>query len=274
MTVEPTAHEWDKMPSIEVLGGYMKRSGFRSDGTLLTFNSIRPGMKRWEPHHHPFDQIVLTVDGIQILEVEGKAFECPPRSIVRIAGDDFHTGWPKGDRQVLNIDVFSPPRADYLFLADWQEGFPARDKSQDVHAYHQTPNASEFSGTWLTDTKDIVYLWDDLPSVNLAGGKLRQAAFRGDDSLLTFNWMAKDLPKSAPVSHPSDVLILVVDGTLSIDMAGKAVEAGPRSITRVPPNTPYAVAPAGGAVLAINVFSPVPAELVKHTLYQAGFEVA
>src|SRR5262245_7549162 len=116
--------EWAKLPSIELLGGTMRRTGFRGDDLLLTFNRIKPTMQRWEPHHHPFDQIVLTVKGRQLLEVEGEAMECGPGTIVRVPANAKHTGWPIGDEEVVNIDVFAPPRADYLFLVEHQKEYP------------------------------------------------------------------------------------------------------------------------------------------------------
>jgi mannose-6-phosphate isomerase-like protein (cupin superfamily) len=118
-------YRWDALPRFDVLNGDMKRAGFRSDHSLMVFNWIKPGMKRPDPHSHPFDQIVLTVEGSLMLEVEGETMECGPRSVVRVPADVEHTGWPLGDQTVLNIDVFAPPREDYLFLVEYQKDYSA-----------------------------------------------------------------------------------------------------------------------------------------------------
>jgi len=98
----------------------MHCSAFRGDDALVVFNSIDPAMTRAEPHSHPLDQLVLTVTGTQMLEIDGQVMECGPGTVVRVAANARHTGWPVGDRPVLNIDIFSPAREDYLFLTEYQ----------------------------------------------------------------------------------------------------------------------------------------------------------
>jgi len=145
---------WRDLPITQVLGGKMDRAGFRSDNCLLTFNWIKPGMGRWTPHSHPFDQVVLTLAGTQILEIDGEAFACPTGSVVRVPGNAVHTGWPEGDEPVLNIDVF-PLRPDYLYLAKHQAEYEQPD-TQSGQAYHQVPSAEPFEGRWKTDTAGLV----------------------------------------------------------------------------------------------------------------------
>jgi quercetin dioxygenase-like cupin family protein len=82
-------------------------------------------MPRPEPHAHPFDQIVPTMQGRMMLEIDGETMECGPGTVVRVPADAEHTGWPIGAETVLNIDVFAPIREDYLFLVDYQEQFHA-----------------------------------------------------------------------------------------------------------------------------------------------------
>jgi quercetin dioxygenase-like cupin family protein len=261
---------WKDLPITQVLGGKMDRAGFRSDHCLLTFNWIKPGMGRWKPHSHPFDQIVLTLAGTQVLEIDGEAFKCPTGSIVRVPGDAKHTGWPDGGEPVLNIDVF-PLRPDYLYLTKHQGEYP-QTGDQTAQAYHQVPNAEPFNGRWKSDTRGLVFKWDELPTVELAGGTMKRSAFRGDDSLVVFNSIAPDMTRAEPHSHPFDQLVLTVTGTQMLEIDGKTVECGPGTVARVPANAAHTGWPVGGKpVLNIDVFAPARKDYLYLTDYQTEF---
>jgi quercetin dioxygenase-like cupin family protein len=263
---------WKDLPMTQVLGGKMDRAGFRGDHCLLTFNWIKPGMGRWKPHSHPFDQVVLTLAGTQILEIEGEAFKCPAGSIVRVPGNAEHTGWPDGDEPVLNIDVF-PLRPDYLHLTKHQ-GEYKQPQSQPGQVFHQVPDAEPFKGRWKSDTKGLVYMWDELPKVELADGMMKRSAFRGDDSLTVFNTVEPGMKRTEPHSHPFDQLVLIVKGTLILDIDGRTMECGPGSIVRVPANAMHTGWPVGGEpVLNIDVFAPARNDYLHLTDYQTEFSV-
>jgi mannose-6-phosphate isomerase-like protein (cupin superfamily) len=112
-----------KLPRETLAGGLYERSAYRGDNSLVVFNTIDPDLVRPEPHHHPFDQIVLIAEGHAVFEVNGEQYQCPPRSIMRIPPNLPHTGWPVGRKTVLNIDVFAPMRADYAHLVAHQRAF-------------------------------------------------------------------------------------------------------------------------------------------------------
>jgi hypothetical protein len=38
-----------------------------------------------------------------------------------------HTGWPAGDKPVVNMDVFAPPRKDYLSMTDYQKDYAGKN---------------------------------------------------------------------------------------------------------------------------------------------------
>jgi quercetin dioxygenase-like cupin family protein len=261
---------WRDLPMTQVLGGKMDRAGFRSDNCLLTFNWIKPGMGRWKPHSHPFDQIVLTLAGTQILEIDGEAFKCPTGSIVRIPGNAVHTGWPDGDEPVLNIDVF-PLRPDYLYLTEHQAEY-AQPAKEDAPAYHQVPNAEAFTGRWKTNTDGLVFKWDELPKTSLADGTMQRSAFRGDESLTVFNSIDPAMTRAEPHSHPFDQLVLTVTGSQILEVDGKTMECGPGTIARVPANAMHTGWPIGGKpVLNIDVFSPPREDYLFLTDYQKEF---
>lgn len=264
---------WTELPTKEVLDGMMQRAAYRSDEALLTFNWIEPGMPRWTPHSHPFDQIVITVHGTQILEIENEILRCPAGSVVRVPANAKHTGWPEGDEQVLNIDVFAPPRADYLHFAAHQTEYPQPEPGYPV--YHQNPKAAPPDGKWMEDTSDILFRWADLPQTPIEGGKMMRAGFRGDHALLSFNFVSPDLPRMEPHSHPFDQLVLVMSGTLALEVDGEVMECPPQSIVRVPSNAMHTGWAVGGEpVVNLDIFAPAREDYLFLTRYQKDYAQA
>ncbi len=149
-------HKWTDLPTIDMLAGKIKRAGFRSDEALMTFNWIDPNMERWEPHSHPFDQILVTISGSMTLEIDDKTLHCEPGSIVRVPANARHAGWPDSDEPVLSIDMFAPARPDYLHLVKHQTEFAQPEEGYPV--YYQTPKAASA----FTDMVDVVSPVDQL----------------------------------------------------------------------------------------------------------------
>lgn len=264
--------KWTDLPTIQAVGGMMDRAGFRGDHVLLTFNWIRPDMPRWVPHNHPFDQIVLTVSGNQVLEIDGEGMECGPGTIVRVPADAMHTGWPVGGEPVLNIDIFAPPREDYLFLTKYQMEFP-QPKAADKASYHQVPDGEPFSGRMIANPQDHVYRWKDLPREEAFGPGMRRSGFRGDDDLVVFNWLEPTFPRFEPHSHPFDQIILILEGRIMLEVDGKTMECGPQSVTRVPAGVPHTGWPIGDEpVVNMDVFAPPRADYLHITNYQKDFQ--
>lgn len=270
MTGSHKVSRWSELPTREVLDGMMHRAGYRSDEALLTFNWIEPGMPRWSPHSHPFDQVVITARGTQMLEIDNEILECPARSIVRVPADARHTGWPKGGQQVLNIDIFAPPRPDYLHFAAHQSEY--EQPTGDYPVYHQKPNAEPPSGRMMADTSGVLFMWDDLPRVPIAGGKMMRAGFRSDHALLTFNWIEPDIERLEPHAHPFDQLVLTVSGRMALEIDGKVLECPPESIVRVPADARHTGWVLGDEpVLNMDVFAPPRADYLHLTTYQKDY---
>ncbi len=119
--MRPRVMELSDLPQESLLGGSFTRTAVRSAGSLMTINWITPEVPRLAPHKHPFDQLSLIISGTMVFEIDGEEFELGPGSAILIPPDAPHTAWPKGTETVLNIDVFAPPREDYLFLTKHQE---------------------------------------------------------------------------------------------------------------------------------------------------------
>lgn len=114
-----TAVRWEDIPGEEVRPG-VRRRGFGTEDVLLVMNECRPGMQL-KPHKHDFDQIAMITSGTAIYHVDGIAHEVGPGSILLVPAGAEHYIEPTGDEPVMNLDVFSPAREDYLHLLGWMK---------------------------------------------------------------------------------------------------------------------------------------------------------
>jgi quercetin dioxygenase-like cupin family protein len=79
--------------------------------SMIVWWSIPAGV-HVEPHQHPNEQIVWMLKGRLELRIGDERRTCLPGDIAVIPGGVEHEGWFHEDTEV--IDVFSPPRADFL----------------------------------------------------------------------------------------------------------------------------------------------------------------
>lgn len=117
----PRVFHFDSLPMESLLGGSWVRSALKSDGALVTLNWLRSDFPRLPAHRHPFDQLSFVFTGTLMLAIEDVEYELPPGSAIVIPANALHTAWILGEETVLNVDVFAPPREDYLFLAAHQD---------------------------------------------------------------------------------------------------------------------------------------------------------
>lgn len=109
---------WDEMPREQVRPG-VSRCAFRGDNVLMVMNWLEPGMEV-RPHSHPFEQLVFVVKGAMTFWVEDAEVEVGEGGFLRIPPNAEHCGAPVGAETVMNLDVFSPIREDYLHLVEYQ----------------------------------------------------------------------------------------------------------------------------------------------------------
>lgn len=115
------------LPRESLLDGTYQRAAVRGDHSMVTFNWLDPAMPPQPPHTHDFDQISLVPEGTVRFTVDGQDHTVSAGEVLLIPAGAAHTGIATGDRTALNIDVYAPPRPDYLHLVAHQvaAGFPA-----------------------------------------------------------------------------------------------------------------------------------------------------
>ena len=90
------------------------------DGALVVFNWVDPPATL-PLHDHPFDQLALILAGRCVMRVGEEEHALGPGGFVYVPAGARRTAWrPSDSEPVLNVDVFSPAREDYLHLAEEQ----------------------------------------------------------------------------------------------------------------------------------------------------------
>lgn len=114
--------ELDSMAVEEVRKGFT-RTAVRAAGTLTTMNWFEPGYRTAGQHSHAFDQVSLVLTGTLRFFLGDETRDIAAPAAVYIPGDLPHAAEPVGEERVLNIDVFGPPRPDYLHLCANRDDF-------------------------------------------------------------------------------------------------------------------------------------------------------
>lgn len=130
MDEPPESYNWNELAR-EVVRPGVERVGFGSDKVMCVMNWLTPGMELF-PHRHPFEQLVLIVQGRARIYVGDDIIEAGPGSMIRIPADAMHHAEPIGDEIVLNLDIFAPPREDYAHLVAYQKDAAASRPTEEV----------------------------------------------------------------------------------------------------------------------------------------------
>lgn len=125
MSNMPRVYKWSEMPKECLRGGMLERTAVRTDGAVVTLNWFSADRPKVAPHSHPFDQLSLIVTGKVLMVIGDKEYVCEAGSAAYIPPNVPHTSIALGNEPQLMIDVFSPVRDDYKYLAvnqsDWAE---------------------------------------------------------------------------------------------------------------------------------------------------------
>jgi quercetin dioxygenase-like cupin family protein len=109
--MDPQMINWDEMDWTHVREG-VERKAFSGEGATIALNRLMPGHAP-RPHAHPHEQIAYILSGRIRFYVGGDEHVLGPGSVLRIPPNVEHWGEVVGDEPVLNLDVFTPRRAEY-----------------------------------------------------------------------------------------------------------------------------------------------------------------
>ena len=103
--------DWNNVPWEPVRAG-VDRKAFSSNGATVALNRLAPGHEP-RPHHHPHEQIIYILEGRFRIHVGEQQTVLGAGGLLVVPPDVEHWGEVVGDETVLNLDVFTPKRADY-----------------------------------------------------------------------------------------------------------------------------------------------------------------
>lgn len=103
--------DWSKIPWEPVREG-VARKAFSGEGATVSLNQLMPGHEP-RPHSHPHEQISYVISGRMNFHVEDKVVPLGPGGLLVIPPNAKHWGVVVGEEPVLNLDVFTPKRAEY-----------------------------------------------------------------------------------------------------------------------------------------------------------------
>lgn len=89
------------------------RQVFNGEKAMMVLNTIKPGFPPF-PHSHPHEQLLYIIQGHCEVDVGDETTLMGPGDVVHIPSGVFHDLRVLGDETVLNLDIFSPIREDYV----------------------------------------------------------------------------------------------------------------------------------------------------------------
>src|SRR5262245_44790118 len=112
----------DDLPKESLLGGAVQRFACVMDNALVLV--VKNGLfgETLGVHSHPFDQLSFVLGGTMEVIAGEETRQVGPDGVVYFPANIIHSGTVVGPEVPLIIDVFSPVREDYRYLAAGQFG--------------------------------------------------------------------------------------------------------------------------------------------------------
>ncbi len=104
--------DWSKVEWRAVRDGVARKT-FTGEGATLALHRLSPGHTP-NPHRHHYEQIVYILEGVVDFHVAGTCHRLGPGSLITVPPDAMHHAEVVGDETVLNLDIFTPKRPEYV----------------------------------------------------------------------------------------------------------------------------------------------------------------
>lgn len=103
---------WAKLSRVQVRGGVTRRV-FSGKKSMMVLNELTPAAKP-ALHHHPHEQLTYIIEGTCKFVIGDEVVDMVAGDLILIPPDIPHSLEVTSNTPVLNLDVFSPIRDDYL----------------------------------------------------------------------------------------------------------------------------------------------------------------
>ena len=100
------------LPEITAREGVTRRV-FSGQKSMMVINTIEPHA-RPALHQHPHEQLTYILQGRCDFTMGEEVVPLEPGDVLLVPPDLPHTLTPRGQETIINLDVFSPIREDYL----------------------------------------------------------------------------------------------------------------------------------------------------------------
>jgi quercetin dioxygenase-like cupin family protein len=101
------------VPAIELTTG-VKANIVSADKITLSFATAEPNAVL-PPHRHENEQMLIVLDGAMDFVIEGKRYQVQKGDVIVLPSNTKHGAYFK-DKGARVIDVFSPPRQDFVAM--------------------------------------------------------------------------------------------------------------------------------------------------------------
>lgn len=108
---EPKRANWNDTAWTPVRAG-VDRKAFSGEGATIAYHRLMPGHEP-RPHSHPYEQLVYIAEGVVDFHVGDGVYRLGPGELIAIPPDVRHHAVVVGDTPAINIDIFTPRRAEY-----------------------------------------------------------------------------------------------------------------------------------------------------------------
>jgi len=105
-------NNWDNLEWQIVREG-VKRKVFTGEGATVVLNELQPNHEP-KPHKHVHEQIVYIMQGTCDFHVEDEVYSLKEGGLLVIPSNAVHYIVVTSDIPVLNLDIFTPKREEYL----------------------------------------------------------------------------------------------------------------------------------------------------------------
>lgn len=103
---------WNELSWEQVRPG-VRRKAFTGEGATLAMNELQPHHAP-KPHAHIYEQIVYIASGSCDFHVAEEVYRLTPGGMLIIPPNVEHYAEVVGEEVMINFDIFTPKRQDYI----------------------------------------------------------------------------------------------------------------------------------------------------------------
>jgi quercetin dioxygenase-like cupin family protein len=267
-------------PAVALANKDVTHTTLRTENALLYFGAVKP--RQDAPvapyHNHPFDKIIAVFKGELTMDINGEKHVLTAGSAVVIPAFARHAGFVAGREPYFGVEVCAPVRRDYAHLAAHQtESFsnPGVLWAQPGSNSWQPGGGADLAENQTREdcagARTIYTIRELNPAIALADAKASHSALRASRVLLYFGAVApkRDGAVHHRHNHPYDTLLVVLGGSLKLEINGVMHALSGGSAVIIPAGASHAGYVDGDEpYVGFEVFAPVRSDYVSLTHHQ------